>query len=641
MLVEYLSDRWCYGPRLALYLRSGAPGYAAPKGSPDSLNDLRDTSRWQQRVDALRHVPPVLHLVWDAAPSVVSAGILLRLISALIPVAALAVSKWIIDLLVGAIKHPGPIPHVMWWLLAVEFFLAGLNSLLSRGIDYTDTRLADEFTREVSTRVMKQAARLDLACLEDPAFQDKLDRARLQATDRIGMLQSCGRLILEIVTLVSLSVGVIAYSPWLFLLLVACVVPAFVGQSHFAFLGFTLAHSLTPIRRELDYLRTLGTSKETAKEVKMFRLGGFLRDRYGELTGEVIRRNRNLARRRFWYGSALAVIASIGYYGAYAYLVWRALVGEISVGTLTFLAGAIAGASNQLQSVFSLFSSIADQALFLTDFADFLSVEPVIQSRPGAVPPPRAIKDGFEFRNVSFRYPGSDRLVLNGLNLRIEAGEHLAVVGENGQGKTTLVKLMARLYDPTGGAILLDGVDLRDYQVENLQSQIGVIFQDFVRYDLPARLNIAVGRINDLRDDPALWEAARKGRADRMLERFPNGLDQMLGRRFEGGLDLSGGEWQKFALARAYLRDAQILILDEPTAALDAVAEYEVFSRFADLTDGKTALLISHRFSTVRRSHRIVVLEDGKIREQGTHDHLIKTGGQYARLFLLQAANYQ
>jgi ATP-binding cassette, subfamily B, bacterial len=605
------------------------------------LDDLQDKSRWGERVGALRHVPPVLHLVWDAAPSVVSAGILLRLTSALIPVAALAVSKWIIDLLVGAIKHPGPIPHVMWWLLAVEFLLAGVNSLLSRGIDYTDTRLADEFTREVSMRVMKQAARLDLACLEDPAFQDKLDRARLQATDRIGMLQSCGRLILEIVTLVSLSVGVIAYSPWLFLLLVVCVVPAFVGQSHFAFLGFTLAHSLTPIRRELDYLRTLGTSKETAKEVKMFRLGGFLRDRYAELTGEVIRRNRNLARRRFWYGSALAVVASIGYYGAYAYLVWRALLGEISVGTLTFLAGAIAGASSQLQSVFSLFSSIADQALFLTDFADYLSVEPIIQSRPGAVPLPRAIKDGFEFRNVSFRYPGSDRVVLNALNLRIEAGEHLALVGENGQGKTTLVKLMARLYDPTEGAILLDGIDLRDYQLEDLQGRIGVIFQDFVRYDLPARLNIAVGRIQDLGHDSALWEAARKGRADRMLERFPDGLDQMLGRRFEGGLDLSGGEWQKFALARAYLRDAQILILDEPTAALDAVAEYEVFSRFADLTDGKTALLISHRFSTVRRSHRIVVLEDGKIREQGTHDHLVKTGGQYARLFLLQAANYQ
>ncbi|HMD49663.1 MAG TPA: ATP-binding cassette domain-containing protein, partial [Bryobacteraceae bacterium] len=244
-------------------------------------------------------------------------------------------------------------------------------------------------------------------------------------------------------------------------------------------------------------------------------------------------------------------------------------------------------------------------------------------------------------RDVAFHYPGSERLVLNGLNLRIEPGERLALVGENGQGKTTLVKLLARLYDPTGGSILLDGVDLRDYRLEHLQSQIGVIFQDFVRYDMPARLNIGVGRIADLDHDDALWAAAKKSRADQMLARFPDGLDQMLGRRFESGVDLSGGEWQKFALARAYLRDAQVLILDEPTAALDAVAEYEVFSRFADLAEGKMVILISHRFSTVRRSHRIVVLEDGRIREQGTHDHLVETGGQYARLFKMQAANYQ
>ncbi len=605
------------------------------------MQDSPSKPRWKQRAAALHNLPPVLHLVWEAAPSVVSAGIALRVASALIPVAVLAVSKWIIDLLVASIKHPGPIPHAIWWLLAAEFLLAAGNNLLSRSIDYTDARLADEFTREVSLRVMKHAARLDLAQMEDPAFHDTLERARLQATDRIGMLNSMGRLLLEIITLVSLSIGVVAYSPWLFLLLVVCVVPAFAGESHFAFLGYALQHSLTPIRRELDYLRTLGTSKEAAKEVKMFRLGGYLHDRYAELTGGVIRRNRKLTRKRLWYGSALAVVSSVGYYGAYAYLVWRALVGDISIGTLTFLAGAIAGSSTQLQSVFSLFSSIADQALFLTDLMTFLSVQPRIQSKPGAVPAPRAIRDGFEFRNVSFHYPGSERLVLNSLNLRIEPGEHLALVGENGQGKTTLVKLMARLYDPTAGAILLDGVDLRDHRVEHLQSQIGVIFQDFVRYDLPARLNIGVGRIAEVNHDGALWKAAKKSRADGMLDRFPDGLDQMLGRRFEGGVDLSGGEWQKFALARAYLRDAQILILDEPTAALDAVAEYEVFSRFADLAEGKMVILISHRFSTVRRSHRIVVLEDGKIREQGTHDDLVTTGGQYARLFKLQAANYQ
>ena len=596
---------------------------------------------WRDRLAALKNVPPVLQLVWDAAPKVVAAGLALRIASALVPLAVLAVSKWIVNVVVAVLKHPGPPPPEIWGLLALEFLLAALNNVLGRSIDYTDARLADEFTREVSLRVMNHAASLDLASFEDPAFHDKLERARLQATDRIGMLNSMGRLFLQLITLISLSIGVILYSPWLFALLVVCVVPAFVGESHFAFLGYSLAHSLTPIRRQLDYLRVLGSSKESAKEVKVFSLGGYLHDRYAMLSDGIIRRNCDLTRKRLWWGSIFAIVGSLGYYGSYAYLVWRTLLGQISFGDLTFLAGAISGSATQLQGVFSLFSSISDQALFLTDLVDFLQMQPGIRSKPDAIPAPRPIRAGFEFRDVSFRYPGTDRLVLRNLNLHIAPGEHVALVGENGQGKTTLVKLMARLYDPTSGAILLDGVDLREYSVEDIHREIGIIFQDFVHYDLPARLNIGVGRIKRVSHDEALWNAARKSRADRMLLRFAGGLDQMLGRRFEGGVELSGGEWQKFALARAYLRSAQVLILDEPTASLDAVSEYEVFSRFADLAHGKMAILISHRFSTVRRSHRIVVLEDGKIREQGTHQELVAAGGQYAKLFELQAANYR
>jgi ATP-binding cassette subfamily B protein len=455
------------------------------------------------------------------------------------------------------------------------------------------------------------------------------------------MLTAMGRLLLQTITLISLSVGVILYSPWLFMLLVACVVPAFAGESYFALAGYSLAHKLTPIRRELDYLRTLGSSRESAKEIKMFGLGLHLRDRYAALSGDVIRQNRQLTRRRLRWGSLLAIVGSLGYYGSFAFLVWRTLLGEISVGTLTFLAGAIAGSSSQLQAVFSQFSNISDQALFLSDLVDFLAVQPGIRSKPDAIPAPRPVRSGFEFRDVSFHYPGSDRLVLDHLNFRIAPGEHVALVGENGQGKTTLVKLMARLYDPTGGLIFLDGVDLREYSVEGLHKEIGVIFQDFVHYDMLARMNIGVGRIAQAASDDALWKAAKKSQADRLLLRFPGGLDQMLGRRFEGGVDLSGGEWQKVALARAYLRDAQILILDEPAAALDAVAEHEVFCRFDELARDKMAILISHRFSTVRMSSRIVVLADGKIHEEGTHDQLVASGGQYAKLFELQASNYR
>ncbi len=450
-----------------------------------------------------------------------------------------------------------------------------------------------------------------------------------------------GRLLQQIVTLISLSAGVILYSPLLFLLLVVCVIPAFLGESHFAFLGYNLAHSLTPVRRELDYLRVLGTSKESAKELKVFGLGSYLSERFDRLTGEVIQKNKSLVRRRLGWGSLLGVVGSFGYYAAYALLVFRALRGEMKVGDLTFLAGALAGCTSQIQMLFSTFSSIADQALFLSDLLEFFAVKPRIQSRPHAIPAPRPIREGFEFRNICFHYPGSSRLVLNNLNFRIGMGERIALVGENGQGKTTFVKLLSRLYDPTSGSIFLDGVDLRDYNVDDLHREIGVIFQDFMRYDLPARENIAVGRIELIDDDASLRRAALKSQADDVIAKLPEDLNQMLGRRFEGGVDLSGGEWQKFALARAYLREAQVLILDEPTSALDAAAEFEVFKRFAELTNGKTAVLISHRFSTVRMSDRIVVIEMGGVREQGTHKQLIDRGGSYARLFEMQAANYR
>jgi ATP-binding cassette subfamily B protein len=596
---------------------------------------------WRERVDALKNLPPVVALLWNSGRTLVAAEVTLRVISALIPVTALWVSKLIIDAVVatGAGHHTSGAR--IWTLIGAEFCLAALGSVIGRAVDYCDGRIADRFSLAVSLRIMDHAATLDVASFEDPVFYDVLERARVQATDRIAMLHAMGTLVQQMVTLVSLSAGVIVFSPWLFLALVACITPAFLGESHFAFLGYSLAHSLTPVRRELDYLRVLATSKESAKEVKIFGLAGYLRARFADITAGLIQRNTRLARRRLWGGSLLALVGSLGYYGGYAYLVLQALAGHLTVGSLTFLAGALAASSTQIQAIFSTFSSIADQSLFLTDLVKFFAVRPRIQSTSGVLPAPRPIRDGFEFQKVSFHYPGSQRLVLRDLDFRILPGERVALVGANGQGKTTFVKLLARLYEPASGRILLDGVDLREYRLDDLHQQVGVIFQDFMRYDLSARENIAAGQIAAIQNSDRLLRAAGRSGAGEMIERFPDGLEQMLGRRFEGGIDLSGGEWQKFALARGYLRDAQLLILDEPTAALDAMAEFEVFRRFTELTQGRMAILISHRFSTVRTCDRIVVLEDGAIREQGTHGQLVARGGRYASMFEMQASSYR
>jgi len=596
---------------------------------------------WRERLAALRNVPPVLGIVWESAPAVVATGLIFRLFASLLPMALLWITKLIIDGIVRVASTHQPVQPRFWWLVAVEFGLAVLGTVLTRIIDYLDSLLADKYTRHVSIRVMKHAAELDLLAYENPVFYDRLERARVQATDRLGMIQSIGRLVQQVATVVSLSISIMLFSPWLMLLLVAGVVPAFLGESHFAFLGYAKNFRQTPIRRQLDYLRVLAGSREAAKELKLFGLNEFLAERFTRLSDEIYVENVALSRRRLIAGSVLSLVGTMGYYSAYVFVIWRTIAGALTIGTLTFLSGAILQASSNIQQIFSTISGIADQALFLTDLLAFFEMQPTIRSKPNALPTPRPIVRGFEFRDVSFRYPGSPRLILDRMNFRLQPGERVALIGENGQGKTTVVKLITRLYDPSEGQILLDGVDLREYSLEDLYREIGVIFQDFMRYEMTARENIAVGRVEDINDLAVLRAAARKSMADNVIARLPRGYDQMLGGRFDGGLDLSGGEWQKIALARAYLRDAQLLILDEPTAALDARSEFEVFHRFAELTTGKMALFISHRFSTVRMADRIVVLSNGRIAEEGSHDQLAGRGGRYAEMFEMQAASYR
>jgi ATP-binding cassette subfamily B protein len=598
-------------------------------------------NNWRLRMSALRNVPPILRVVWQSGPVVVSLGLIFRVVASFLPLALLWITKLIIDNIVHAISAHQPMSPRFWWLVGAEFALAVINALLARGMDFLDTLLAERYMRHVSIQVMKHAAELDLVAYEDPVFYDRLERARVQATDRLGMIQSIGRLWQQVISAVLMSVSIMVYSPWLMLLLIAGVIPALLGESHFAFLGYAKNFKQTPIRRQLDYLRQLGGSKEAAKELKLFGLSRFLTERFTRLSDDIYTEDVSLARRRLVAGAIFSVIGTMGYYSAYAFVIWRTIQGRLSIGTLTFLAGAIQQASQNIQQVFSTLASIADQALFLTDLLAFLEMKPTIQSKPNALMVPRPIMHGFEFRNVSFHYPGNPRLVLDRLNFHLSPGERVALIGENGQGKTTIVKLITRLYDPTEGQILLDGVDLREYSLEDLYSEIGVIFQDFMRYEMKSRENIAVGKIEQIENIDLLRAAARKSLADGVIRKLPEEYEQMLGRRFEGGVDLSGGEWQKIALARAYLRDAQLLVLDEPTAALDARSELEVFRRFAELTTGKMALLISHRFSTVRMADRIVVLEDGKIAEEGSHSELTSLGGRYAEMFEMQASNYR
>jgi len=619
-------------------------GLQSLPGCFDLMNEskahARAESPWLDRLRALRNVPPVLGILWESGPAVVSWGLGLRVLVAVLPFGIAKVAQYIINDIAGVLRGQH-LAAGFWTLVGTEVTLNVFFGLLTRGIDYTDSLLSNRYTQHASVRVMEQAARLDLTTYEDPVFYDRLERARVQATDRLAMIQQMGRLVQQVVTTLTFSAALAWESPWLVLLLMAGVLPSFVGETHYAFLGYAKNFRQTPAKRQMDYLRQVAGSREGAKEVKLFGLNKFFTERFQALANEIYREDVALSKSKLLIGGLLGIIGTLGYYGAYVYVIWRTLHGAYNIGEFTFLSAAIQQASSNLQQVFSTVSGIADQALFLTDLIAFFDMKPAVQSRPDGLPFPKVIQQGFEFRNVSFAYPGTERTVLKNFNFTLAPGERIALIGENGQGKTTVVKLITRLYDPTEGQILLDGADLREYSLEDLHRHIGVIFQDFMRYEMTARENIAVGRIDWPNRENDIEAAAHKSLADTVVNKFSSGYDQMLGRRFEGGVELSGGEWQKMALARAYLRDAEMLILDEPTAALDARSELEVFERFAELTDGKMALLISHRFSTVRMADRIVVLSGGRLIEEGSHQQLMASGGLYAEMFEMQAASYR
>ena len=592
-------------------------------------------------------IPSFVALLWRTSPALTLTALLLRVARAGLPVATLFVAKLIIDEVVR-LRTGGSLATLADFatsrlavLLAAELAFALLTDAIGRAVTLADGILSDRFSDEASLRLMHHAATLDLADFEDSDTQDQLDRARRQASGRTGLIFQLFGLLQDAITLAGFAAGIAAYAPWLAVLLAAALVPAFLGEMRFNAESYALSAKRTADRRELDYLRQTGASTSTAKEVKLFGLHGFLIDRYRTLSGAIRHENDAFARRRASAGVVLAALGTAGYYAAYAALAWRAAAGTLTVGDLTFLAASFLRLRGLLAGMLGQVSNLASQALYLQDLFTFLHIQPGITSPPAPLPMPESLTAGVTFEDVGFRYPGAERWAVRHLSFSVPAGQVLALVGENGAGKTTLVKLLTRLYDPNEGRILLDGQDLRAYDLDALRAGIGVIFQDFVRYDLSASDNIAVGRIALRGDTARIQSAARQGRADDVIARLPRGYEQVVGRRFEGGVELSGGEWQKVAIARAYMRDAALLILDEPTAALDARAEFEVFERFRDLRAGRTAVLISHRFSSVRMADHIVVINDGCVAERGTHAELLALGGRYAELFELQAAGYR
>jgi ATP-binding cassette, subfamily B, bacterial len=601
--------------------------------------------RWNDLVAAIRNLPRAFGLVWQAH-RVSTIGIaLLTLLAAALPASQAWVGKLIVDAVVASLQSQQPVAvglRAALPFLLLEFGLITLSALIGQIRSLFDHMLHARVDHMVTSAIVNKAITLDLESFEDAAFYDKLQNARREGGSRaLSSVNTAFGLIQNLLTLLSFAALLLAFSPLVGLILVGATIPAFLAQARYSSLHFRLLTWRAPEFRRMQYVQQVLTVDTSAKEVKLFGLGVPLFKEYEDLFWRLYREDTALALRRSWISLAWGLFSTASYYSAYAYIVWRTLSGSITLGDMTLYLTLCRQSQGTFQSVLRGVNGLYESGLFLNNLFDFLTLESRMLSSPNARKVPRPIRTGIEFRNVSFRYPGRDEWALHHVNLHIAPGEKLALVGANGAGKTTLIKLLTRLYDPSEGQILLDGVDLRDYDLDDLRLCIGVIFQDFVRYQATARENIGYGQIAALDDDERLLGAAQRGGADEVVATLPDGYNTMLGRWFDRGHELSGGQWQKIALGRAFMRDGAVLVLDEPTAALDAEREYAIFQRFRDLTSGKIALLISHRFSTVRMADRIAVLEGGRLTELGTHQELLAREGTYARLFNLQAEGYR
>ena len=600
--------------------------------------------KWQEVRHSFSHTPTAIRLVWQANRSATIGLAFMTLAGALLPATQAWVGKLIVDGVVASIRggHDPEQVKTIFIYLILELGLFLFGTALNHARRLIQQLIQLQLANRIRGQIIDKALTLDLSFFEHPDYYDRLQNARREGAYKpVELINDTFQIIQNLITLVSFAALLLRFSPWLVLILLATSIPSFIAETRFSEQGFRMLTYRAPETRQINYLSRLLTEDSAAKEIKLFNLGKTLLGRYMTLFDKFFQDDKSLAVKRAVVGFSLGIVATLGFYGSYAWIVWHTVLGSISLGDMTLYLSIFRQGQSTFQSILAAVGNIYENNLFMANLFEFFELKPQmsIVAQPRKLPSP--LLDGVEFRGVGFRYPDNEEWVLRGIDLRIRAGEKIALVGHNGAGKTTLIKLLSRLYDPTEGTIFIDGIDIREVEPNDLRQRIGVIFQDFVRYHLPASENIGFGQIEAAHQKEKIVEAARKSGAHEIIENLPEGYETMLGRWFHGGQELSLGQWQKIALARAFMRDAEILVLDEPTASLDAQTEYEIFQRFQELTEGKMAILISHRFSTVRMADRIIVIDGGRIAEVGSHQELLRAEGIYAELFAMQAEGYR
>jgi ATP-binding cassette subfamily B protein len=603
-------------------------------------------SRLLAGLAVFRQVPPTFHVLWRASASGTVLIAVLTTIAAFIPPAIAYVGKLIVDSVVAAAASGTEADRERVLIyVGVELALMALSTIVARISMYVREVVGAQLSKTLSGEILQKALALEVRHFEDSEVHDKMQKARREAGSRpLSLVTEAFAILQNMVTLAAYAVLLVSLSPWSVLILLAASVPSFIGEVRFAGESFRINSWRAPEGRKLNYLEWILTRDNHVKEVKLFGLGEMVLGRYQSLFGKFFDEDRKLARRRLVWGLSLGLLSLAAFYGCYAWVAGRAAQAAISLGEMTLYLMVFRQGQSAFQGILSSIGSMYEDALFMSNLFAYLAI-PALGEKSRVAPATvvaRGNQHAIELRNVSFKYPGKDAWALRNVSLVIEPGEKFALVGENGAGKSTLAKLLMRLYDPDEGEILYGGVDLRDMDPADLRARISAVFQDSVKYQFTVRENIGLGDVQHLEDRARIEKAAEKGGAAAVIDSLPGKYEAVLGGWFESGQELSGGQWQKIAVSRSFMRDdAEIMILDEPSASIDAEAEAELFERLKRLAEERIAIIISHRFSTVRIADRIAVLHHGGITELGSHEELLARGGRYAHLFELQAKGYQ